>query len=403
MDTNKIKLSLTKYKMKSFQLLIGSKKIEVPQEEIVSFCIIENFDKYYFPYFEMTLSVDNSTYRLISKNSTKIKANISLYKGKFNELLRTEDNSTTSFKKAISGSFKVFLDNSTPDLSEKEEKKIDKDGTKYGQLTTFKIILYPNLYYNKYDIVINGAFLNVTLAEMVGYILTKTKMTKVLMSPPTNYKKYKQFLLPRIPTCERLTRICDTYALHKNGSIVYFGLDRAYIIDKVPKCTAYAKNEYKITYILYKSSSKAVSNSGGCYASSKDKYNVLNAVRFDTANKREVVNKSAGKNIVSVNSNGGITKSNKKASKVTRVVVQNEGNSTVRSMKREIKENKKILTAQFVDVDINMITPNKQFIVSVEGATYKKYNGKYRLTKAVHNFVKEGDYFQLTSSCEFKG
>lgn len=403
MDKDKIKLSLTKYQVKSFQFIIGKEKIEVLPSEIVSFTITEDYDNFYFPYFEMVLSISNSRYRKLVKNSTKIKANISIYKGKFKGVINNIDTEAVSFKKAINGKFKVFLDNETPNLSDEEEKQIDKNGDQYGQLTTFKIALYPDDYYKKYDLVVNGNFLNVTLADMVGYILTKTKIKNVLMSPPSNYKKYKQFILTPISTCEQLDRICNTYAIHSKGSIVFFGLDRLYIIDKAPKCTTYAKNEYKITYVIYSTESKSTISSGGCFSSSKGKYNVLNASKFTVNNDREVVKKSAGKNIVSVNVDGKITKTNKKSTKVTKVVVQNEGASTVKSLKRDIVESKRIITTQFSDIDINMVTPNKQFIISVEGAAFKKYNGKYRLSKAVHAFKPDGDYFQVESSCEFRG
>lgn len=403
MDQTKIKMSLIKYQMRMFQLLIGTKKVDIAPEEIMYFNIVEDFEKYYFPYFEVEINVSNAVYRLMMKNPTKIKVNLSLYKGKKRDVYHSSDDSSTSFKRALNGTFRVFLDGTSPDLSEDIEKKIDKDGTKYGQLTTVKFALYSNTYYNKYDLVVNGNFLNVSLADMVGYILTKTKMSKVLMSPPSNYKKYKQFILPPLPTHEQLTRICDTYALHSKGSIVYFGLDRAYIIDKVPKCTAYAKNEYKISYILYSSNDKSTPLSGGCGTITKDKVNILNAVSFESDNKREITKKTVGKNIVSVDANGKVTKSNKKSSKVTKVVVQNQGNSTVKSIKRDIAETKKMIHVEFMDIDIGMLTPNKQFILSIDGVSYKKYNGKYRLVKATHTFKKEGNFFQVVSSCDFKG
>lgn len=403
MDKTKVKLSLIKYKIKTFQLIVGTKKINITPEEIIKFTIVNDYENYYFPYFEIELNVSNTVYRTMAKNPTKIKASINLYKVKMKDTYHISDDSTNTNKKCLSGIFRVFLDDSTPDFSETEEKEISKKGDKYGQITTLKLLLYPNLYYGKYDLVVNGVFKNVSLADMVCYILTKTKINKVLLSPPSNYKKYSQFILPPLPTNEQISRLCGTYALHSKGSMVYFDLDRAYIIDKVPRCTAYAKNEYKISYVFFFTEAKGAVSTGGCGSITKSKVNILNATNIAINNNREIVKKSVGKNIVSIDSGGKITKSNGKSSKVTRVVVNDEGNSTVKSIKNNIKESKNMITANFVDVDINMITPNKQFIMSIDGAKYKKYNGKYRLTKAVHSFSKDGDYFQVSTICEFRG
>ena len=88
---------------------------------------------------------------------------------------------------------------------------------------------------------------------------------------------------------------------------------------------------------------------------------------------------------------------------MTNVVVQKEGDIPAKSLKREITESKKQIKCQFQNEDISMLKPNKQFIVSVEGVKYKKYNGKYRLSLVSHSFEKEGDYFSVSSIAFLKG
>lgn len=404
MDFDKVKLSLYKYKVKSFQFIIGKdSKYEIVNNMIINFSIVSDYEKYYFPYFEMTLSVPNATHRLMKKNANNIKANLTLYKGKFKEMLSAGSTSTPSFKKAFSTTFFVFMDDSTPDVTEDEQKLVEKSSNKYGQLSTIKILLYPYSYYNKYDLIVNDNLENVTLVEALTYLCNRVKVTNVLLSPPSNYKTYKQFTLTPIPFVNQVDRICNTYALHKKGTIIFFDFDRFYIIDKTPKCTAYTNNEYKITYIMTDTKSSTTRDEGGACADKTNKFNVLNASDVKFKNDKELTKKTLGSNVVSVNANGKVTKTNKKATKVTRVLVQNEGDSTAKSLKRAMSESKRVLTAQFKDTDIAMFTPNKQFIVTMNGANYKKYNGKYRLSKVVHSFSKEGDYYQMISSAEFKG
>lgn len=401
MDKSKINLSLIKYKFKSFQFVIGKKKYPVDDRLIMEFNITEDFDNSYFPYFEITLAVPNSTYRIMSKNQNEIKAVISLYKGKFKETVSVEPDEKSSFKKCINGTFKVFMDDATPDLTEQQQKIVEKMD-EYGQFTTMKILLYPYNFFNKYDLVVNACLQNVTLADAIIYLLNKGCITNILMSPPSNYKKKSQFILPPISISKQLSRICNTYALHKKGSIVYFGLNRGYIIDKDTKCTAYSKNEYKTTYIIYETNSYGTNSSGGCCAYKKDKYNVLNAMGLTFNNSNDFLQKKVGNNIVSVDNEGNITKTNKKSSKITNVIIQTEGDNTSKAFKNSINENKNVLSMTFGDIDISMLTPNKLFVVSISGAKYKKYNGKYRLSKSIHQFTKEGNYFQLSTVIELK-
>lgn len=404
MDLEKVKLALYKYQIKSLILTIDKDtKHEVHESCIVNFSIVEDYDKYFFPYFEMTIAVPTATFRAIKKNAGKIKANLNLYKGKFKQMMSTDSLSGASFKKAVTGTFYAYTDDSSPDLTEGEQKMVEKSKDQYGQLSTLKILLYNQSFYNKYQLVVNDVLENVSLAESLTYVLNKAKVTKVLLSPPTNYKLFKQFILTPIPLSQQIERICNTYAIHKKGTVVFFGLDRLYIIDKVPKCTAYSNNEFKITYIVADSNSSTIQNTGGAYSDKDGKFNVLNASQISFKNEQEKTKKLLGSNVVSINNNGKVTKTNKKATKVTRVLVQDEGNSTAKSLKRTMTESKRVLTAQFKDVDMGMLTPNKQFVVTLTSAQHKKYNGKYRLTRVIHSFSKEGTYYQLTTSAEFKG
>lgn len=404
MKLDNVKLTLTKYKFKSLQLSIGSKiKHEIPNELVFTMTIVEDYDNYYFPYFELSIAVPNDIYRKMTSNNQKIKATFQLLKGKFTQAITIDENKNNSFKNALKGSFYVFMDETTPDLTESEQKAVEKSENQYGQLTTVRLLLYPYKYYKKFDLVVNTCLEDVTLVEALTYLLTKCDIDNVLLSPPNNYKKFSQFILTPISANQQIDRICNTYAIHKKGTLVFFGLDTLYLIDKQPKCTAYRTNEYKITYIVMSSKSPTSKQIGGCYVNTSDKFNVLNAINLTVKNDNEYTSKTLGKNVVSVNSNGKISKTNKKQTTRTKVVVQEDGNAITGSLKQSIKESKRILTVNFVDIDFNMITPNKQFIMTFDESIYKKYNGKYRLSKLVHTFIKEGDYFTISTNGEFRG
>ena len=404
MDLDSIRLSLYRYKFKDFSIIIDKKTThDVEKSLIFKINIVEDYDKYFLPYFEIDIAVPNKIHRKMVKNKDNMTALFHLYKGKFKNGLSQSADDAVSFKKCLNGSFHIVMRDSNPDLTEDQQKQIEESENKYGQLTHLKLLLYNKHYYNRFNLIVNNCLKNVTLADAMCYCLNKTKMKNVLFSPAKNTKEYKQFILTPIRLRDQLNRICNTYQLHEKGSIVFFGLDCLYIIDKQPKCTAWRKNEFKVTYLLFGAKNTTINNTGGAYSNSKEKFNVANATSVSFANEKEILKNAAGSNIVAVNGNGKITKTNKNATKITKVIIENEGNTSAKSIKRSFSESKRVLTAGFTDVDINMFTPNKQFIFSTDNSKYKKYNGKYRLTKISSTLEQQRNYFVVRTNAEFKG
>lgn len=404
MKLSKIKLTLTKYRFKTFQLLIGTgkkqTKYNVAREMIVGMKIIEDYDHFFAPYWQMDLMIPNKIYREMLKKQGNVTANILLQKGKFKEGMTLSSDEKISFKMALKGKFRVVTaTDGTVDLTEKTQKEVEKSGDEYGQQSTVSIALYGKDFYDKADLVINNVMANSSIAEDIAYLLTQSKIKNVLMSPLSNTKKYDELALPPLSVKDQLERLQDDYNIHKKGTLIFFGIDRAYIIDKTPQCTAFKTGEYKITYIVASSGSAGASQTGGCYAYTAKKCNVLNATNVSFSNKKEYVNKALGKNTMTV-SGTKITKTNKKSNKVTKVL---NTSTPAKEIKRVSNESKRVLTANFRDIDFSMLTPNKQFIVTIDDAKQKKYNGKYRLSYLAHTFTNEGDYLQINTVAEFMG
>ena len=406
MDKNKVKLTLCKYKMKKMELIYGEKENtkyhEIDSTLVTEIMLTEDFENFYFPYFTVTVSIPNSVYRAIVKPSMSntLRMKVHLQKGKFKETVSISNSRNVSFKTCFNKKFRVFIGPGSIDLTEKQQKAIEKSESRYGQLTTMSMLLYNEDYYQKYDRIVNACIKNTNLTDVITYMLEQVKMTNVLMSPSTSTKTYEQFIIKPLSLCENLMNICNEYSLHKKGSLVYFGLDKMYIIDKTPKCTVYKTGETTLIYIAVASKGDGLTQTGGCYENASDGYGVLNATDVGFENNSNVAKKVVGSNTVIVNDSGKVTKTNKKATNVTNVIV---GNENANALKRGLSESKKILSCQFTNTDITMLQPNKLFMVSIEGTEYKKYNGKYRLTHASHVFSKEGEYFSASTVAQFKG
>ena len=394
-----------KYRIKTLELIIGNTyKYTVSNKLILSMTIVEDYDQWCFPYFELAFSVPTDTYRLMQKHATDIKATMNIQKAKFKDAISTEVDTSQAFKNCINNTFYVYFNDTTPELSETEQKIVESSNNNYGTLAVAKVLLYPYDYYNKYDLIVNDSLQNTTLADAITLCLNRCGVTNVLMSPPTNCRRYSQFIITPISLVNQLDRICNSYGIHATGTMIFFGLQKLYILDKAAKCTTYETNEFTVTYIIANGKTMGSNQTGGCYEHLTKKYNLVNATYIDIKDNEQTSLKTVGSNVVAVGSSGTVTKSNNGASSTTNVVVYEEGEATLNALNLSISENANIITVNFTNVDIDMLSPNKQFILTLEGTTEKsKYNGKYRITKVIHLFEKDGDIFTVTSTAEFKG
>lgn len=404
MNLKDVKLSLCKYRVKSLILKYeNGKKHDVEMSLITKMSIVENFDSDFFPFFTISMHVPSAIYRELTstKNKNNIVATLNLQKAKFTSAVSLSTDEKPTFSNCISGRFHCVIAAKDVEASQQEQKDVEKSDNKYGQLQALTLSLYLKEYYDNYQTVVNAIIQSCTLTDAMVYIFQKAKLNNMLVSPPDNTKGYSEYKLPPLQACKLLDRICNTYAYHKRGSVIHFGFDRGYIINRLPKCTAYETNEIKTTYVSVFISSKGSMQTGGCYCNKQKKYNVVNAAELSGDNSKDVTKKAIGETTVIVN-NDGETKSTG-SGKITNVAVQEEGEWNQQDISRAIKEKSKSISCQLINADINMLRPNKQFIVSADAKEYKKYNGNYRLLSASHAFEKEGDYFSLSSIINLGG
>lgn len=398
MKLKDIKLTVCKYRVRRLVLKYGkNKKHDVATTLITRISLVENFDQDFLPFLTISMYLPSNIFREITstKNKNKVTAVLNIQKAKFKSALAMSPDEKATFSKCINGRFHCVIGSKDMEATQQEQKLVEKSDSQYGQLKLITLSLYPKKYYENFQKVVNAVIESCTLTDAMVYIFQNAKLDKMLVSPPENKKRYTEFKLLPIQAAKMLDRICSTYAFHKKGSIIYFGFDKGYIINKIPKCTAYVKNEIKNTYIVVFTTSKGIMQTGGCYTNKQKKYYVLNASDISADNAKNVTKKMMGEKTIIIDKNGSKKKIG--SGKVTNVLVKEEGESNPKDISRTIKERSKAISCQLIHADLSMIRPNKLFIVSADAKAYKKYNGKYRIVSASHVFEKEGDYFSLTS------
>lgn len=417
MDLEKINLKLTRYRINNFKLFIPPKyktPYEVESSDISSIILEKNYDsQYIFPYFEVTINLPMKVIRALKKYSNDITVKLDLQYGNFKDTELSE-NKMPVFKSYVEDIFKVFISDTSPDINETLNKKIeedddtDSDGHRLGNTETIILLLYNKNYIENLNKVVNNILVSVSSVEAITYILNEAGIRNVLISPPDTYKKYSQFPLVPITSAEQISRICSKYGIHDKGTLIFFDINRGYIISKVKKCTAYESGEIKKTYLINTSGDN--DDLKGCHKNTTKKFNIIN-VTSDCISFKDISSITdyfGGDSYVSVDKDGNIKNIDKNGKEVKsstsspKVLIQDKGENDIEKIAASAKESSNIMTLQFNYADLNMLTPNLQFITYFSDSNLKKYNGKYRITKMICQFSREGDFFVPNISAEFR-
>lgn len=418
MDLEKTKLTLTRYRMNEFKLFIPptyKTPYEVESSDVSDIIIEKNYDsEYIFPYFEVSVNLPSKVIRALKKNSNNITAKIDFQYGNFknNEI---DEKSLPVFKSYIKDTFYVFISDTTPDITQTASEKVESDaetgadGQALGDTEVISLLLYNKDYLFNLKKVVNSILVSVSAVEAITFLLNQSGINNILISPPDSYKKYSQLPLVPITVSEQIKRIISKYGIHKSGTSIFFDLDRGYIISKSKKCTAYESSENKKTYLINTSGDS--DDIKGCYNDTSKKYNIINISSncISFKDNSEFANQLYGNTLTTVDSDGNITsidtggnKSKYTPLSSTKILVQDGADNVTESIATDIKDSGNVMTLQFNYVDLNMLTPNLQFITYFTDSNLKKYNSKYRITKMICQFSKEGDFFIPNISAEFR-
>lgn len=418
MDLEKTKLTLTRYRMNEFKLFIPptyKTPYEVESSDVSEIILEKNYDSdYIFPYFEVAVNLPSKVIRAMKKNSNNITAKIDFQSGNFKDNEIDEKNLPV-FKSYIKDTFYVFISDTTPDVTQTASEKIESvaetgvDGQALGDTEVINLLLYNKNYLFNLKKVVNSILVSVSAVEAITFLLNQSGINNVLLSPPDSYKKYPQLPLVPIAVSEQIKRIISKYGIHKSGTLIFFDVNRGYILAKTKKCTAYESSENKKTYLVNTSGDS--DDIKGCYNDTSKKYNIINIASncISFKDNSELANQIYGNTLTTVDSDGNVTKIDAGGSKSkytplssTKILVQNNEDNVSESIATDIRDASNVMTLQFNYVDLNMLTPNLQYVTYFTDSNLKKYNSKYRITKMICQFSKEGDFFIPNISAEFR-
>ena len=181
-----------------------------------------------------------------------------------------------------------------------------------------------------------------------------------------------------ITTCSKTSLL--SIGIYKKGATLFYDFDRAYLIDKNSSCTCWEDQEFKQTVITIPKSMNDISFYPGCYVNDEEKKYEINvtpdlvSITSDTIINEQI----EGNNITVVNKNTGevdkIETDLEQHGDGTYNILQNNYNNkySTEILTTRLSEKSKVVTITLGDIDIDALTPNKEFMLIFEDAKVEK-------------------------------
>ena len=226
------------------------------------------------------------------------------------------------------------------------------------------------------------------------------------MSKLTNQSILTDLMLPSGNLIESIDYLDDTMGLYDKGTLLYFDINNAYLIDKSTKCTSWRKNEVRVTHIHVANQKSGNSQLVGQYISKDRKQtHIFTHTNNVTINNKNVLHDQMSGNRIQIIDAKNNTKSDVsiQSSQIgepnTKIITAKGSNPyTAEIMKTRLQENECILNVYFVGIDFDSLSPNKEIVLSYEDPEFNKiYGGNYRVSSSVITMKKDGE--ELKNEC----
>lgn len=397
------------YRVNKITIDVNGSITELDPIYVSGILIDANYDKYFLPYFEISICLPNDLFREMKKDNTELRCYIDLQRTFADIDMNASDKiaaSNLTWESMIEGNFYCYSDDGTPatneDIIKTYEKSESEDThqTDVSNMTTTKISLYNEEYLFKSHKTVNAVLQNVDVITALAWICNNADLKNILCSPITNMEKNKELILPPYDAAKELSWVANNYTAHDCGTLVFFGFNRGYLINKNGKCDAWESGEPQKTII---ESVQTNTNTNGecvgcCIIGNENHVNMeTNALHFSTPSAVEtqtfgsamrIIDASTGE-ITDVDSGATVTSSGEN----TKVYTNQVGNIGSDAIATKIKEASKQIDISFTAVDFMMFRPNKAVEIAFTSSSLSDYGGTFRPSAVKAILQKDGDTF----------
>ena len=390
--------NLIKYRVDNFDVMFENGDIEKLNGDMVTHLYIEkDFDELYFPIVNISIMMRDELYHRIKQENETVQFRVRIIKNiydqdfkflkyelYFNEIFRCfkdkenviEDNENVESKKSTEGDESVTLGNNTRDF----------------YLFTDEVTKCKKFF--------NLSIESALLSDLLIYLIGETGINKLLMTKLENNPTLKDITVPSGNVIDAINYLNNLKSLYKKGMTLFFDVDTTYLIDRNYKCTAWRKNEIKITHVHVANKQSNDSQLNGYFINKdrKQTHVFANTDRLEVRKTNITSNQINGNKVRIIDSKAGSTQS--VGGQTTSVIKNNDhlltikdGNAFAASeLKVRMEENECICGITLIGVDTEVVSPNKEVLVTFEDSNLqKRYGGNYRISKTITILTKDAE------------
>lgn len=398
-----------RYKVENLDILFSDGSVESVESGMVTHLYLEkDYDTLYFPIINISVVMKDTLYDRINRENEKIK-----FRLKINKYVYDSDNNFINYQAFCNDVFICFSDKKII-INDEESVKL-KENVEPGDIPSNRSN-NRNFYLFKEEVInckqtMNLSVSSATISDLVIYMFNECGIKKLLMTKLDNDSSVENLLIPTGNLIECLKYLNELKGFYNKGLLLYFDLDTAYFIDNSAKCTAWRKNEVRVTHMHISNQKNSSSQLTGMYMNSERKsYHIFaNTDRIEITNQNILNDQIQGNNITVINNktnnvNNIKTDTTQIGNANKNIYVVKENNKfMVNELKERLNENECILSIAFLGIDLDCLTPNKEFLLTYEDSKLnKKYGGGYRISKYTAALKKDGDELVGSIECLFK-
>ena len=388
--------NLIKYKVDNFDVIFKNGDIEKLNGDMVTHLYIEkDYDELYFPIVNISIMMRDELYHRIKQENDTVTFRVRIVKNIYDQDMKflkyelwcneifhcfkdkenvIEDNQNVESKKSTEGDGAVTLGNNTRDF----------------YLFTDEVTKCKKFF--------NLSIESATLSDLLIYLIGETGINQLLMTKLDNNISLSNFTVPSGNVIDAINYLNNLKSLYEKGMLLFFDIDTTFLIDKNYKCTAWRKNEVRITHIHVANQQSNDSQMNGYFINKdrKQTHVFANTDRVEIRNTNITNNQINGNKVKIIDSKAG---SNNNVGGNTTSVNGNheniltikEGNKYAASdLKARMEENECICGVTLIGVDTEVVSPNKEILVTYEDSKLQKqYGGNYRIAKTITTLTKD--------------
>lgn len=255
--------------------------------------------------------------------------------------------------------------------------------------------------------IVNNVYSNTDIMSVLVQCFNEYGIDSLLISPPDNKTQYSQIMIPPLNLMNLPKFIDENYGLYYRGTTFFYDFRCLYVLNRNGICDAYEEGEYKRTIITIAHSGTAdTKRTGVADDPNAGQYYIFadgNNIHISNPSKtNDVIN---GGNMYIIDSRNGSTVDLSNASDPNgnyRLIEDKFGNSFNKGQYASniLEENLKV-TIAFDDYDMNIFTPNKEFVFNFMDSNKYKYSGTYRLYSEKIALVRRGKQLHISGVYSF--